>query len=238
MSVIVECSRRILRPVGALLRRRCSLARAWVPRIRWRARVVRGAPAPVARGARARCEHWRAPGAPARERCARNRARGRIHPSIGSTNFNVKFLDPVEGRGLRADAQRVRGGRGARPRDARRPCRGRRARRRRAAHAANLTPLLDSLPERFDTVFGERELKLSGGEKQRSRSRGPCSRTRRGPGTRRGGARRAPRPHAPRRQVRGALDRPGGAERRTGGRRGEACGGPLRAAAAAGARGE
>ena len=36
-----------------------------------------------------------------------------------------------------------------------------------AARAANLTPLLDSLPDRFDTVVGERGLKLSGGEKQR-----------------------------------------------------------------------
>ena len=39
-----------------------------------------------------------------------------------------------------------------------------------AADAASLTPLIDSLPEGFDTTVGERGLKLSGGEKQRSLS--------------------------------------------------------------------
>ncbi len=37
----------------------------------------------------------------------------------------------------------------------------------RAARDAALTPLIERLPERFDTIVGERGLKLSGGEKQR-----------------------------------------------------------------------
>ncbi|MFM5931534.1 MAG: ATP-binding cassette domain-containing protein, partial [Novosphingobium sp.] len=36
-----------------------------------------------------------------------------------------------------------------------------------AARAAALMPLIDRLPQRFDTEVGERGLKLSGGEKQR-----------------------------------------------------------------------
>jgi ATP-binding cassette, subfamily B, heavy metal transporter len=36
-----------------------------------------------------------------------------------------------------------------------------------AARDAALTPLIDRLPDRFDTMVGERGLKLSGGEKQR-----------------------------------------------------------------------
>ena len=36
-----------------------------------------------------------------------------------------------------------------------------------AARDASLTPLIDSLPDRFETMVGERGLKLSGGEKQR-----------------------------------------------------------------------
>jgi ATP-binding cassette, subfamily B, bacterial len=36
-----------------------------------------------------------------------------------------------------------------------------------AARAANIHDLINSLPERYDTVVGERALKLSGGEKQR-----------------------------------------------------------------------
>ena len=38
---------------------------------------------------------------------------------------------------------------------------------RKAAQDAALTPLIDSLPDGFDTMVGERGLKLSGGEKQR-----------------------------------------------------------------------